>query len=79
MSELISFQVERARQWLAQQGCNIVNVRQAKRRPVISIDVACPVLQRNATVLIETKNGQRSLGYTARVGDCLVHWHQPAN
>ncbi|MDX1536371.1 hypothetical protein [Arsukibacterium sp.] len=75
MSEAISFQVERARKWLAQQGCKVVTVHHAKKRPVISIDVACPLLQRTAVQLIENNNGQRSMRYSARVGECLVHWH----
>lgn len=76
MSELISFQVERARHWLAQQGCKVLDVHQAKKRPIITIDVACPLLQRTAIQLIQNKNGQRYFGYSARVGECLVHWHQ---
>lgn len=74
MSQLISFQIERARQFLVQQGCRVMSVNQAKKRPVISIDVASPDLQRVAVTITENVNGHRSQAYTARVNGCLVHW-----
>ena len=76
MSQLISFQIERARQFLVQQGCRVLSVNQAKKRPVISIDIASPDLQRVATTITQTINGQRSQAFTARVNGCLVHWQR---
>jgi hypothetical protein len=76
MSQLISFQVKRAKQFLAQQGCRVLTVSQAKKRPVISIDAASPYMQSMAITINQTINGQRSQAFTAHVNGCLVHWHK---
>ncbi len=79
MSKVISFQLERTRHWLIQQGCQIRDVKQGPKRPVIAIEGPCPLMQRMALTIIENINGHRAIAFTVNVGGCLVHWHSRSN
>lgn len=60
---------------LRKSGCQVLAVKAAQVRPMIEIAYPSPELQCNAIEIAEQVNGLRRRAYVARLGGCIVHWH----
>ncbi|MGY3895832.1 hypothetical protein [Aeromonas enterica] len=60
---------------LRKKGCQVLAVKAAQVRPMIEIAYPSPELQCNAIEIAEQVNGLRRRAYVARLGGCIVHWH----
>lgn len=61
---------------LRKSGCQVLAVKAAQVRPMIEIAYPSPELQCNAIEIAEQVNGLRRRAYVARLGGCIVHWHE---
>lgn len=61
---------------LRKSGCQVLAVKAAKVRPLIEIAYPSPELQRDAIEIAEQVNGLRRRAFAARMGDCIIHWHE---
>ncbi|WP_447832030.1 hypothetical protein [Aeromonas salmonicida] len=61
---------------LRKSGCQVLAVKAAQVRPMIEIAYPSPELQRDAIEIAERVDGLRRRAYVARLGGCIVHWHE---
>ncbi|EKB22729.1 hypothetical protein ACV1C8_10050 [Aeromonas hydrophila] len=61
---------------LRKSGCQVLAVKAAQVRPMIEIAYPSPELKEGAIELKEQVNGLRRRSYAARLGGCIVHWHE---
>ena len=61
---------------LRKSGCQVLAVKAAQVRPMIEIAYPTDELKRDALELKEQVNGLRRRAYVARLGGCIVHWHE---
>ena len=60
---------------LRKSGCQVLAVKAAQVRPMIEIAYPTDELKRDALELKEQVNGLRRRAYAARLGGCIIHWH----
>ncbi len=61
---------------LRKSGCQVLAVKAAQVRPMIEIAYPTDELKRDALELKEQVDGLRRRAYVARLGGCIVHWHE---
>lgn len=61
---------------LRKSGCQVLTVKAAKVRPMIEIAYPSPELKQGAIELKEQVNGLRRRAFAARLGGCVIHWHE---
>jgi len=61
---------------LSQSGCQVLAVKAAPSRPMIEIAYPSDELKRDAIEIAEQVNGLRRRAWTARLGGCVIHWHE---
>lgn len=61
---------------LRKSGCQVLTVKVAQVRPMIEIAYPSPELQRDAIEIAEQVNGLRRRAFAARLGGCVIHWHE---
>ncbi|WP_429235838.1 hypothetical protein [Aeromonas salmonicida] len=61
---------------LRKSGCQVLAVKAAQVRPMIEIAYPSHELQCNAIEIAEQVNGLRRRAYAARLGGCIIHWHE---
>jgi len=61
---------------LRRNGCQVLAVKAAHVRPMIEIAYPSDELKEKAIELNEQVNGLRRRAYAARLGGCIVHWHE---
>lgn len=62
---------------LRQSGCQVLAIKAAQVRPLIEIAYPSAELKRDAIEIIEQVNGLRRRAFAARLGGCVIHWHEP--
>lgn len=60
---------------LRKNGCQVLRVKAAELRPMIEIAYPTDELKKDAIELNEQVNGLRRRAYAARLGGCIIHWH----
>ena len=61
---------------LRKNGCQVLAVKAAQVRPMIEIAYPSPELKKEAIELAEQVNGLRRRAFAARLGGCVIHWHE---
>lgn len=61
---------------LRKAGCQVLTVKAAQVRPMIEIAYPSPELKQGAIELNEQVNGLRRRAFAARLGGCVIHWHE---
>lgn len=61
---------------LRKAGCQVLTVKGAPVRPMIEIAYPSPELKQGAIELNEQVNGLRRRAFAARLGGCVIHWHE---
>ncbi|MGE6160593.1 hypothetical protein ACLHZ7_08760 [Aeromonas salmonicida] len=61
---------------LRKSGCQVLAIKATQVRPMIEIAYPSPELKEGALELKEQVNGLRRRAYVARLGGCIVHWHE---
>ncbi|MGL5813473.1 MAG: hypothetical protein ACRCYW_09115 [Aeromonas sp.] len=61
---------------LRKSGCQVLTVKAAQVRPMIEIAYPSPELKQGAIELKEQVNGLRRRAFAARLGGCVIHWHE---
>lgn len=60
---------------LRQFGCQVLAIKSTPQRPLIEIAYPTDELKQGAIELNEQINGLRRRAYAARLGGCIIHWH----
>lgn len=61
---------------LRKNGCQVLAVKAAQVRPMIEIAYPTDELKEKAIELNEQVNGLRRRAFAARLGGCVIHWHE---
>ncbi|WP_071912760.1 hypothetical protein [Aeromonas sp. SCS5] len=61
---------------LRKLGCQILAIKSIHQRPIIEIAYPTDELKKDAIELNEQVNGLRRRAYAARLGGCIIHWHE---
>ncbi|WP_303845209.1 hypothetical protein [Aeromonas sobria] len=64
---------------LRKSGCQVLRVKAAELRPMIEISYPTDELKKDAIEMNEQVNGLRRRAYVARLGGCIIHWHDEPN
>lgn len=64
---------------LRKSGCQVLAVKATQVRPMIEIAYPSDELKEKAIELKEQVDGLRRRAYVARLGGCIVHWHDEPN
>jgi len=57
-------------------GCQVLNIKATSQVAMIEIAYPSTELKRDAVEINEQVNGLRRRAYAARLGGCVVHWHE---
>lgn len=74
MSMTVVKNAQRVMKKLRQQGCILLEAKEAPRRAIINIEAPTAEMMVNATVIKQSLNGVESMIYITQIDGCTVSW-----